>query len=527
MRELGMQTVFGNPGSTELALLNNWPDDFRYILGLQESIVVAMADGYAQATGRTAFVNLHSAAGVGHAMGSIFTAYKNQTPMIITAGQQARSLLALQPFLGAQNATEFPKPYVKWSCEPARSEDVPLAIAQAYSMASQAPCGPTFVSIPSDDWERPAAPLVLRKGSHALGPDPRFIDDFANIINASERPAIVFGPGVGREGVQDIVVDLIERIGADAWAAPLISRDGVAQDHPLFAGFLPAAAEPLCETLSGYDCVLVLGGPAFLLHVPGNPVVAGQMPTILQMTDDAVAAAASPLASSIIASLSVALPVLAARLELRPSRSTARAVPAAPAPATPFAAEFVMHVIAGLAPVDAIFVEEAPSHKGAMQRYLPVKADQHFYAMASGGLGFGLPAASGIALAHPERRVIAIIGDGSAMYSIQGLWTAVQEGLPVTFIILNNQGYGAMRAFSRMMQIRNVPGIDVSGINFVQLAGALGCPATLAQDPDTLTRAFRTSLETPGPTLIEVSVGATPGPLYEPLTPAAENRPTV
>ncbi|MGO4834374.1 thiamine pyrophosphate-binding protein, partial [Rhizobiaceae sp. 2RAB30] len=139
MRRLGMRTVFGNPGSTAVAFLGDWPDDFHYVLGLQESAVVAMADGFAQASGRPAFVNLHSAAGVGHALGSIFTAYKNQTPLVITAGQQARSLLALQPFLGAQDATEFPKPYVKWSCEPARAEDVPLAIAQAYEIAAQAP----------------------------------------------------------------------------------------------------------------------------------------------------------------------------------------------------------------------------------------------------------------------------------------------------------------------------------------------------------------------------------------------------
>ncbi|WP_311028714.1 benzoylformate decarboxylase [Mesorhizobium koreense] len=516
LRELGMRTVFGNPGSTELAFLGDWPDDFRYILGLQESIVVAMADGYAQATGRPALVNLHSAAGVGHAMGSIFTAFKNQTPLVITAGQQARSLLALQPFLGAQNAAEFPKPYVKWSCEPARAEDVPLAIAQACEIAAQSPCGPTFVSIPSDDWARPAEPLELRKGSRQLGPDPSVVDDFAGVINGSRRPAIVFGPGVGREGMQELVTSLVEKISADVWAAPLISRDGVAQDHQRFAGFLPPATRPLAEALSGYDCVLVLGGPAFLLHVPDNRAVARTMPTILQITDDPVLAAASPLAASLIASLALAVPALIERLQPRtPSTAAARPACGIPVATEPLAAEFVMHVISGLAPEDAVFVEEAPSHRSAMQRYSPIKTNQHFYAMASGGLGFGLPAASGIALAHSERRVIAILGDGSAMYSIQGLWTAVQERLAVTFVVLNNRGYGAMRAFGQMMQTRNIPGIDVSGIDFTELASALGCPAILAQNSDTLKGAFRTSLETPGPTLIEVPIGAAAAPLYE------------
>ena len=155
LRGLGITTIFGNPGSTELPLFLDFPVDFRYVLGLQESVVVGMADGYAQATGNAAFVNLHSAAGVGHAMGNIFTAHKNRTPMVITAGQQARSILPFEPFLFSAQATELPKPYVKWSCEPARAEDVPLAIARAYYVAMQEPKGPVLVSIPADDWARP------------------------------------------------------------------------------------------------------------------------------------------------------------------------------------------------------------------------------------------------------------------------------------------------------------------------------------------------------------------------------------
>src|SRR5262249_39683625 len=143
----------GNPGSTELAFFKHWPDDFRYILGLQEASVVAMADGYAQATHHAALVNLHSAVGVGHALGSIVTAFHNHTPLVITAGQQARTLLPFEPLLFARDAAAFPKPYVKWSCEPAQAQDVPAALARAYSLAMQPPRGPTFVSVPADDWE--------------------------------------------------------------------------------------------------------------------------------------------------------------------------------------------------------------------------------------------------------------------------------------------------------------------------------------------------------------------------------------
>src|SRR5215211_6877461 len=175
LRGLGMTTVFGNPGSTELPFLNDWPDDFRYVLALQEASAVAMADGYARASGRAAFCNLHSAVGVGHALGNIFTAFRNQAPLVISAGQQARSLLPMNPFLGATDAATFPRPYVKWSCEPARAEDVPAALAHAFHIAMQRPFGPTFVSIPSDDWGAPTRPLPPRRVSQDMAPDPALL----------------------------------------------------------------------------------------------------------------------------------------------------------------------------------------------------------------------------------------------------------------------------------------------------------------------------------------------------------------
>src|SRR3982751_5026483 len=158
----GINKVFGNPGSTELPFLSDWPDDIDYVLGLHEASVVGMADGYAQATRNAGFVNLHSAAGVGNALGNVYTAHRNQTPLVITAGQQARSILALQPFLYAERAPEFPRPYVKFSVEPGRAADVPAAIARAYYVAMQPPCGPTFVSVPIDDWMQPIRPVAAR-----------------------------------------------------------------------------------------------------------------------------------------------------------------------------------------------------------------------------------------------------------------------------------------------------------------------------------------------------------------------------
>src|SRR5215208_5953980 len=194
LRAFGIRKVFGNPGSTELPFLSDWPDDIDYVLGLQEASVVGMAVGYAQATRNVGFVNLHSAAGLGNALGNIYTAHRNQTPLVITAGQQARSILPLQPFLYAERATEFPRPYVKFSVEPARPEDVPAAIARAYYVAMQPPCGPAFVSVPIDDWSRATAPVEARKVSRELGPDSSAMKALAAALAGSQRPALVVGP---------------------------------------------------------------------------------------------------------------------------------------------------------------------------------------------------------------------------------------------------------------------------------------------------------------------------------------------
>ncbi|MEO9131944.1 MAG: thiamine pyrophosphate-binding protein, partial [Sphingomonas sp.] len=198
LRAFGMTTIFGNPGSTELPMFRDFPEDFHYILGLQESVVLGMADGYAQATGNAALVNLHSAAGVGHALGNLFTAHKNQTPMVVTAGQQARSILPYEPFLFAERATEFPRPYVKWAIEPARAEDVPAAIARAYYIAMEPPCGPTFVSIPVDDWDVPCAPLAARKLISRNPGDREALAAVAQALAGAQRPAFVLGAGISR-----------------------------------------------------------------------------------------------------------------------------------------------------------------------------------------------------------------------------------------------------------------------------------------------------------------------------------------
>jgi benzoylformate decarboxylase len=515
LRSFGIRKVFGNPGSTELPFLSDWPDDIDYVLGLQEASVIGMADGYAQTTRNAGFVNLHSAAGVGNALGNIYTAHRNQTPLVITAGQQARSILPLQAFLYAERASEFPRPYVKFSVEPARAEDVPAAIARAYYVAMQPPCGPTFVSVPIDDWTHQTQPLEARSVSRELGPDTKAIKSLASALTESERPALIVGPGVDRAEAVDLAVKLAEKTKAAVWVSPFSARCSFPERHPQFAGFLHASPGQLSDALRDHDLVVVIGAPVFTFHVEGHAAIFDGATTIFQITDDPTAAAATPSGTSIIATMKPALSTL---LELLPETERVapkgRILPPAPQAGDPIPVEYLLHALSSAMPDDAMLVEEAPSHRPAMQKFMPMRGQDSFITMASGGLGFSLPAAVGIALGRPGRRTVCLIGDGSAMYSIQALWTAAQRKLPLTIVVINNSGYGAMRSFSQVMQVRNVPGLDLPGIDFVKIAQGLGCDAVRVGKSSELVPALKQGLAYKGTSLIEVMVDSTVPLLY-------------
>jgi benzoylformate decarboxylase len=515
LRAFGIRKVFGNPGSTELPFLSDWPDDIDYVLGLQEASVIGMADGYAQATRNAAFVNLHSAAGVGNALGNIYTAHRNQTPLVITAGQQARSILPLQAFLYAERASEFPRPYVKFSVEPARAEDVPAAIARAYYVAMQPPCGPTFVSVPIDDWAHQTQPIEARNVSRELGPDASAMKALAAALSASKRPALVVGPGVDRAQAVDLMVRLAERAKAAVWASPFSARCGFPERHPQFAGFLHASPAQLSDALRDHDLVVVIGAPVFTFHVEGHASIFDGATTIFQITDDPTAAAVSPQGASIIATMKPALTALIEMLpETRRAMPAGRVLPPAPRAGDPIPVEFLLHTLSSAMPDNAALVEEAPSHRPAMQKFMPMRGQDSFYTMASGGLGYGLPASVGVALGRPDIRTVCLIGDGSAMYSIQALWTAAQRRLPLTVVVINNSGYGAMRSFSQVMQVRNVPGLDLPDIDFVRIAQGLGCDAIRVSKSSELAPALKRGLAHNGVSLIEVIVDSSVPLLY-------------
>ncbi|MFG1642415.1 benzoylformate decarboxylase [Amycolatopsis sp. NPDC049252] len=515
LRELGLTTVFGNPGTTEVPFLADWPDDFYYILGLQESAVVAMADAYSQATRQAVLVNLHSAGGVGHGLGSLFTAYRNRTPLIIVAGQQNRALLPHDPFLGAVDAAEFPKPYVKWSIEPATAEDVPAAIARAYHIATQAPSGPVFVSVPADDWtattERPG---ISRPRIRGFAPDPGAVEELAAALAAAERPAFVVGSAVDQDTAVEEAVALAERVQAGVFVAPMSSRCSFPENHALFQGFLEPERGSISDKLAPYDLVVVLGAPAFTYHVDRGRGEAPLPPLFLLSDDEQILARAAEgtgIRATLKLGIRAVLDAVAPSERLAPSPRTRPAKPGG----EKLTGEFVYSTLADLLPDNAIVVEEAPSHRGVLHEHLPITStDTGFLTVASGTLGYGVPGAVGAALARPDRKVVGVVGDGSSMYGIQALWTAARQELPVTIVILDNTEYAAVRIFGESIDGGKLPGTSLGGIDFAALASSMGCQSVTITEPSGLAAGLAAALDDKRPTLVHIRVTSAEKSLY-------------
>lgn len=505
LRSVGISKIFGNPGSTELAMFRDFPEDFEYILGLHEGAVVAMADGHAVASNNATVVNLHSAAGVGNAMGSVFTAFRNQAPMVLIAGQQARSILSLEPFLYSERATELPRPYVKWSIEPARAEDVPAAIARAYYIAMQEPRGPTFVSVPADDWDRQCEPVIPRQVSRIVAPDPALTANLREALRAARKPVFVVGQANANAGAWEELIALAELHNAPVYAGPHAARNSFPEDHRLFAGHLLWDRAPIVQALAGHDLILVLGAPAFIYHVEGSGPFIPEGATLWQVIDDASTASWSPVGSAIVGNMKLAL------LDLLDSAPTGERSPPPPPRQRPPAPSpdkltdsYLMSRIEAICPHDRVVVCEAPSSLEAMRTHLPMKEPAGYYAHASGGLGYGLASAIGVAMAEPHRRVIALIGDGSSMYAIQALWTAAKLGTRVVFVIVNNQAYQALVGFGKLLGMGVPVGTVIDDLDFVKLAEGMAMKGEAVDKPADLDAALKRAFAASGPYLLDV-----------------------
>jgi benzoylformate decarboxylase len=513
LRSHGLTTVFGNPGSTELGFLRDFPADFRYVLALHEGVAVGMADGFAQASGRPTFVNLHSACGVGNAMGAVVNAFHNRAPLVITAGNQDRRHLASEPYLFARSK-ELMAPYVKRSDEPARAADVPGAIERAWHLALTPPAGPVFVSVPVDDWDAEAPQPrshAVRAGGRA---DGAALDALTALVERSERPALVAGAGIDRDGAWAAAVRLAERLCAPVWAAPQAPRAGFPEDHALFQGHLAAGHASATRQLAGADLALVLGAPAFafLPYEPG-----GALPPLAHVTDDPDEAARAPAALSLVAAVGDVMERLLERLAPRsapwPARRPAPPVPPATSPITP---AYLMAALGAAVPAGAVIVEESPSNRAELRRHVPIRRPASFFATASGGLGFAMPAAVGVKLADPSRTVVCLVGDGSALYGPQALWNAVQLGLGVVFVVVDNGRYAILDAVAQFGGLSDVPGLALPGLDFLALARSFGCRALRIADPERLPGALADALAGDGPVVLDVVIDPAAPPLLPP-----------
>ncbi|GBC92106.1 Benzoylformate decarboxylase [bacterium HR15] len=515
MEARDIRYLFGNPGSTELPFLVGLPDRVHYVLALQESVAVAMADGYAQASGKPALINLHVAPGLGNAVGMLYTALKNRSPLVVTCGQQDTRHLFHEPLL-AGDLVGMARPVTKYAYEVVQPTDVPDALEQAYQLAITPPRGPVLVSIPMNFWDAPAEPPRLREVSPPGM--PQGLERILDALAMAQKPALVLGAGVGSANAVQEATALAEKLGCAVYHAPINSRLAFPTDHPLYEGMLLPAVPRLLQALSQYDFILVVGAPLFLLYpyFPGALLPPGVRAMLI--TDDPLEASRAPAEAAFVGDIKAALGWLKEHVSARDYQLPSRAVEEARRRAeaarvrSQMGAFFVLHTLARLLPKNAVLVDEAVSASLCLREYVRIPATGDYYTSGSGGLGWAMPAAVGIKLAQPHRPVVCVVGDGSVMYSVQAIWSAVQEKAAVLFLVLNNRAYNILKSFAKAFYPgteTHLQGMDVPHLDLVALAQGMGASAERIETPDALEEALARALQADHPTLLDVGIDPT------------------
>jgi len=492
MRRHGLTTIFGNPGSTEIAFLTDLPDDIRFVLGLHEGSVVGMATGYALARGEPAFVNLHTVAGLGNAVNAIANARDCRAPLVILVGQQDRRQIAFEPFLTGRALERLAGEYPVWRHVPSRSQDVPGAIARAYHEA-EAARGPALLVVPMGDWLEPADELAAGAPARVLRPQSvelSVVAELADLLAGAESPALVVG--APDEGDWEAVVALAERLRCPVWQEPFTRRVGFPQDHPLFAGHLAWQRRLLHDALAPYDVVLTLGTNAFRAYLFDEPIALVEPDVrVAVLTADPAEAHRSPCDLAVVAPVGAACRALVGLLPERagnPPEPVRRPAPLAPpAAGAPLRPGHVLDALAQRLPDDVLLVEECPSSQPELYERIRIRVPFGYLSTANGCLGFGLAGSIGLRMGLPDRPVVAVLGDGSTMYAIQALWSAARYDVGVLLIVLANGRYAVMDALARRHGGAAAwPGfesVDIGG-----LARSLGCPSVRVERHDDLIR---------------------------------------
>lgn len=514
LRAHGMKIMFGNPGSNELPFLAGLPEDFDYVLGLHEGAVVGMADGYAQATGQPVLVSLHAASGSGNAMGALTNAHYSHSPLVLLAGQQVRRTVGQEVMLSNVDATLLPRPLVKYSHEPLSPQDVPRSVTQAILESITEPRGPVYLSVPYDDWAEPSLPddaLLPRRRVRTSGAlSPELLEELVSRLDGFKNPVLVVGPDVDAAKAQPAAVALAERLGCKVWIAPSPCKCPFPTTHGLYAGVLPPGMESVRSRLEGHDGVLVVGAPLMRYHRwEPSAFLADQSTDVIHITSDPGEATRAPYGDAIVASVGPALDALSKSVKDRAKGPFApRSMPPAVKAQSGMSGEEILEVLNAHTHEGISYVNETTTLDGIWMERVALTSSGQYHFPASGGLGFGLPAAVGISLAKPDRTVVATVGDGSANYGLTALYTAAERKVRVVFVIVNNGTYGALRRFAVALNATSAPGLDIPGIDFVHLAQGYGVPASRTSTRAEFEKAYTEALEREGPVLIDARVAA-------------------
>ena len=540
LQQYGVTRIFGNPGTTELPLMEALAADDRiqYVLGLQEATVIAMADGYARASNGLAVASIHAAPGLGNAMGMLYNASRSGTPLLVIAGQQAQGFGITEPTLAA-DLPPIARPFVKWSSEVARVQDLPLMLHRAAKVALSPPTGPVFLSLPTDvlDAEADIDLAGPTQVAARIRGDLRAVRQAAERLAKAERPVIIAGDAVAQGDAQAEVVRVAEMLGAPVYLEGEASTNAFPTRHPLFRAPIVRLGPSIRRLLSEHDLLFSVGGDLFTLSLPSEVALIPPNLDIIHLDVDPWQLGKNFVThTAILGDPKGTLPEIAEILEaiMSPGQKArarerlaatqsliasereqlieqARAA-ATRSPVSPLALNYALSEVL---PDDAIVVDESISSGAGLRQFLKFDAASSFHGLRGGGIGWGAPAAIGAKLACPDRPVVALIGDGSAMYTCQALWTAAHSRAPVTFIIINNRSYrilkqrlNAVRGHAAQKDLYIGMELTDPDIDFVGLARSMGLAATGVATIADFRQALQSSLKDGRPTLIEVATEA-------------------
>jgi benzoylformate decarboxylase len=531
----GVTHLFGNPGTTELPIMEVVPDfpQLKFVLGLQEGVVMAMADGYCRASNKLAAANVHVAPGLGNAMGALYNAKFSGSPVILTAGQQEQGHGLLEPLL-YDPLVPIAQPLVKWAIDVTRAEDLPRIMHRAAKIALTPPTGPVFISLPGDVLDQTVEVDMGRpvRVDAANRPSDETLATLADRLLAAKRPVILAGQELSMRDAFAEAAELAELLGAAVYQSPIPYTAQFPTEHAACLGSLTRSQVKVRAALEPYDLLFCLGADLLRMSVynpleplPENlPVIhlserSGELGKNYR-TDLAIQANVKETLKALLPLLrGRRTPEMASRagkrlVELKPhnwssQRDKARIDAMMAAETSPIDPKYLMLRITETLPKDAVVVEEGLTSSVSLAGFLPLRDPQALFGLASGGLGFGIPGAVGVSLALPGRPIVAIVGDGSTMYGVQGLWTAAHHKLPITYVITNNRSYRIIK--ERLVSMRSTAqftGMDLRDpdIDFVHLGQAFGLATRRVTDPQDIAPVLREAFASGKPNLVDMRV---------------------